>query len=1178
MSISRFDSRPKESSVPIKANVTRLCGADIVIGSNWMAANGINLDLPSSKATKGSVAPSTLRAISKRRRVLTTYPNNIPILNGSKWKFEKRLPEPTEQDMKEIQMIRAIVEEIDNQSLDKLAAAGIARLDPTTEEDDEETKELEEILPTYCHAYFDIFRQKKGLQTLPPHREYDMKIDLQSSAKLPVAKLYQLPEDQRQVLLDTLDRETKAGRIRPSNASYGSPMFFVPKKDGRHRMVVDYRRLNEGTIPDVYPLPLIDQITNELSGAKYFTKLDLVGAYQLLRVAEGYEHLTAFRTQYGMYESLVVRDGLRNAPAVFQHFLNDVFRGILGRGVTIYIDDILIYAPNLEELRKTTVEVFDIIRKASLYLKASKCEFEKDSITFLGFVISANGIETDPAKVEAVVTFPIPRGLRDARSFLGLVGYYRRFVPKFSDIGAPISSLSKKDREFEWGEEQQKAFDKLKELMVKAPVLAHFHVGRKTLLQADASFFGWGFIISQINPDTGMEHPVAIYSGRFSGAQLNYTTREKEFLAIVEAFRRCRHMLLQVHTTVLTDHLNLKYWMEPRELNPRQARWVEIISPFRLEIVYRPGKLAVMPDALSRRSDYHPTIDDKAQNFVQALPSFQKDPETMNDPTTLRALQRQMNPTFEDLVSEDEIRIGLAKDTTVAPIRHDMMSIICRRCKHQACHDLKNHSTTLEDLRRKSRNQSLQDPSWSPQGLLRVDSRLYIPDHGDIRLRIMKSRHDSPLAGHQGYAKTVELISRNYVWFGMNKDIETYISGCAVCQRTKQSKQGRAGLLKTLEIPIRPWSDVSMDFIEPLPKSKGFDSILVIVDRLTKWAIFIPTHTRIGSAKLADLLLEHLVSQHGLPNNIVSDRGSKFTSHLWRYLTSRLGISLQLSTSYHPQTDGQTERVNQVVEQYLRIFTSYKQDDWSTLLPQASFVYNNTQHATTGLSPFYSNFGYHPRWFGELQETKASESPEGYRIAADLSDIHDYCRDSIAEANRQHSKYYNRSRPDTPVFAVGDQVMLSMKNITTVRPTKKFDIRQTGPYTILERVGTHAYRLELPASLQIHDVFHVNLLSPYRPPVYPGQSEEPPGPVEVTDQGEEYEVANIVDSRQNSRTGRLEYLVEWLGYEGTDEHTTWEPVSNLSGSQDTIDRFHDENPGKPRIDGVPKRLRKTTSR
>ena len=1176
---------PKQESVRLKANVTKLHGADIVLGSLWMAENGIHIDLPNYTVTKGASPPLSLRATSRRKAAFATYPNNIPLSSVSKWNVvENKLPEPTVEDIRQIQVIRALVEELEGSSSDKLASAGIAQLDGDPGEDEEEemeTKELENILPTYCHAYLDIFRQKQGLQTLPPHREYDMRIDLKPSAKLPVSKLYQLPEDQRQALIDILDRETKAGRIRPSNASYGSPMFFVAKKDGRHRMVVDYRRLNENTIPDVYPLPLIDQITNELSEAKHFTKLDLVGAYQLLRMAEGFEHLTSFRTQYGMYESLVVRDGLRNAPAVFQHFLNDVFKEVLGRGVTIYIDDILIYAATLDQLRETTIKVFDIIRKSSLFLKASKCEFEKDSIAFLGFVISSKGIGTDPAKVEAVVTFPIPRCLREARSFLGLVGYYRRFVKKFSEIGEPISNLTKKDRAFVWGSEQQQAFELLKKLMVNAPILLHFHVEWKTILQADASFFGWGFIISQIDPDTGLEHPVAIYSGRFSGAQLNYSTREKEFLAIVEAFRRCRHMLLQVHTTVLTDHLNLKYWMEPRELNPRQARWVEILAPFRIDIVYRPGKQATMPDALSRRADYHPTPEDKSINFAQALPAFATNQTTPNEGDStnensnagavLRGLQQATTTEPEDLIQFDDIRLGLATDPVVADIRRDMLAVICYRCNHATCKDSRMRSNTLVDLQRKSRNQRLRNPTWSADQLLTFDSLVYIPDHGDMRLKIMRSRHDSPSAGHQGYAKTTDLVSRDYIWFGMNRDVEAYISGCAVCQRTKLSKQGRVGLLKTLEIPLRPWSDISMDFIEPQPKSKGFDSILVIVDRLTKWAIFVPTHTRIGSAKLADLLLEHLVSQHGLPNNIVSDRGSKFTSHLWRYLTTTLGISLQLSTSYHPQTDGQTERVNQVVEQYLRIFTSYKQDDWSTLLPQAAFVYNNSRHATTGVSPFYANFGYHPRWFNELQDGKASESPEGHRIAEDLSALHDYCKDSIAEANRQHSSHYNRGRLAAPEFEIGDQVMLSMKNIGTVRPTTKFDIRHSGPYTVLNRIGSHAYRLKLPDSFKIHDVFHVSLLSAYRQPTYPGQHEEPPGPVEVTDQGAEFEISSIIDSRRHPRTGRLEYLVEWLGYEGTDEQTSWEPQENVAGSTDTIAEFHERYPDKPTTDGEPSR-------
>ena len=268
-------------------------------------------------------------------------------------------------------------------------------------------------------------------------------------------------------------------------------------------MVVDYRHLNSNTINDSYPLPLINQITNELSNAKYFTKLDLVGAYQLLRVKEGYEHLTAFRTQYGMYESLVVRDGLRNAPAVFQHFLNEVFKDVIGRGVTVYIDDILIYADTLDELRQLTRKVFKICRKASLYLKGSKCEFERDSLLFLGFIISNNGVSTDPDKVKAVQEFPIPTNLTKSRSFIGLVSYYRRFVVNFSKIASPITELPKKGCPFVWDEAQHTAFQRLKDILSNAPVLAHYNPSYETLVQTDASFFGWGFIISQINPKFG---------------------------------------------------------------------------------------------------------------------------------------------------------------------------------------------------------------------------------------------------------------------------------------------------------------------------------------------------------------------------------------------------------------------------------------------------------------------------------------------------------------------------------------------------------------------------------------------------------------------------------------------------------------------------------------------------
>lgn len=1036
-----------------------------------------------------------------------------------------------------------------------------------TTEDDKETQELLSQIPDYCHDFLDIFRQKQGTQTLPPLREYDMRIDLRPSAKLAAAKLYQLSDDQRKVLLETLEREMAAGRIRPSKASYGSPMFFVPKKDGRWRMVVDYRKINEETIPDAYPLPLISQITNDLSKAKFFTKLDLVGAYQLLRMALGQEPLTAFRTQYGMFESLVVRDGLRNAPAVFQHFLNDIFKELLGRGVTIYIDDILIYASELAELRRLTRRVFEIIRKASLYLKASKCEFEVTSMAFLGYVISDKGVETDPAKVAAVQSFPIPTNLRESRSFIGLTSYYRRFVPNFSKIASPITSLTQKDKQFEWGEAQERAFIELKDLLTKAPILSHFDPARETIIQTDASFFGWGFIISQIDAESRREHPIAIESGRFTGAQLNYTTTEKEFMAIVEAFKRSRHMLLQVDSTVVTDHLNLTFWMEPRQLSPRQARWVETLSTFRFKIIYRPGKYATMPDALSRRSDYHPgkgTTLDNEYNFIQALPTMSKVSQTSPTPQdngiVLRALQRIIPIDRDYFIDDEDLRTGIRQDVDLTEVIAEMSSITPSEPFQR---HLLQEPEGVAALRRTSRNPNIILPTWTKRQFLSFNNRVYVPDYNNSRLKILQARHDSPIAGHPGILKTIELISRDYIWIGLRSDVEIYVNGCAVCQRTKGTNRLPTGTLKTLEVSTTPWSEISMDFIEQLPKSSKYDSILVIVDRLTKWAIFIPTTTTLTSSGLAELILDRLISQHGLPNAIVSDRGSKFTSKLWRYLMSRLGIQLRLSTAFHPQTDGQTERVNQVLEQYLRIFTSYNQDDWSSLLPQASLAYNNSIHSATKFTPFYSNFGYHPRWVNELVSSNTTEIPEGVRIASSIIDIHKQCSHNIAEVNKLYAKSYDKKRLVHPPYRKGDQVMLSMENIRTLRPMKKLDLRQSGPFTITETIGTHAYRLQLPNTMKVHNVFHASLLRPYTTASYPGQSIEPPPPVETADNVLEYEVAAVIDSRNNARTGRLEYLVEWLGYEGTDEHVGWEPKYHLEGSVELINDFHTRHPDKP---------------
>lgn len=1164
-------------------------------------------------------APPTIVAGVRNRSTPTTPPNNIELRLPSKWPgLESRL---SQDQVRRYPSLAATISEFSSTddeanhpptSEPPLPSTDDAKeLPPASEQpilpyfidefDPVELETLKETVPPQYHYALDLFQHKVATETLPPTRQYDMRIDLKPDAPLPVAKLYQLTEDERKVLLETLDRELAAGRIRPSNSTYGSPMFFVPKKDGKLRMVVDYRAVNEVTIPDVYPLPLISQTINELGSSVYYSTFDLPGAYQLLRVLEQFVKNTAFRTQYGMFESVVVRDGLRNAPAVFQHFLNDVFRPVLGKGVVIYIDDILVHATTLDELRAITKTVFDLARRANLFFKASKCHFEQTSVIFLGLKISSKGIETDPAKIEAVKSMPVPHDLRSSRAFVGFVAYYRRFIPSFSKIASPITDLTKKNIPFVWGDKQQFAFDSLRKLLITAPILAHYDPTLETTIQTDASHYGWGAIISQKSKDDGLERPIAIESGKFKDAELRYNTTEKEFLAIVNVFTRNRHILLPLHSVVITDHLNLTYWTKPRQLNPRQARWVDALSQFRFKIVYRPGKEAILPDTLSRRSDYHPglsTTTEEEYNFVQALPAIENDPGESNfeeGTDSIRTIIDQETSDHQDLDDFDYLRnhvrsliefaggsrslsdylddatiivptSAYLEDPEISTIVLQMLSPICATCTHPECKLTDLHTRNLGHLARRIGIQRLNSIKWATNGNLLFDNVTYLPDIDDLRAKVLSLRHDSTLGGHNGGAKVMELTSRDYYWLGMRTDIQKYVHGCPVCQRTKTSREKPHGYLKTLELPDGPWQHITMDFIEPLPTSHNFDSILVIVDRLTKWSIFVPTSTRLTSPQLAQLIIDHVISQHGVPESIVSDRGSKFVSKFWKHVTDKIGINLRLSTAYHPQTDGQTERINQIVEQYLRCYGSYLQDDWSTWLGLASFAYNNSIHSATNFTPFFANFGYHPRTFSTNSDSSI-DNPAASTMVQDLNDIHEFCRSNIAEANKRYSKYYDKSHSPTPVFQPNDLVLLSLRNVQTRRPSKKLDIRRAGPYKVIEAIGTHAYRIDLPPTMKIHNVFHVSLLDPYVEPSYPNQIELRPGPVEIDDDGAEiYEVANILNSRNNPRTGKLEYLVEWVGYEGVQEEITWEPLSNLLDASESIEDFHLRYPDKPQID------------
>jgi transposase InsO family protein len=350
-----------------------------------------------------------------------------------------------------------------------------------------------------------------------------------------------------------------------------------------------------------------------------------------------------------------------------------------------------------------------------------------------------------------------------------------------------------------------------------------------------------------------------------------------------------------------------------------------------------------------------------------------------------------------------------------------------------------------------------------------------------------------------------------------------------------------------------------MDFITGLPENDGNNALWVVVDRLTKMAHFVPCSDTLQPQGLADLFVKHVVRPHGLPTGIISDRGSLFTSKFWTRVSQALGISRDLSTAFHPETDGQTERVNAILEQYIRAYCSYQQDDWNRLLPIAEFSYNNTQSETIKTTPFFANYGYHPRFTPDLG-TQSDEIPEISEYAAALTQLHAELRAEITQAQMAQAEQANKKRYPDPVLKPGDTVWLKRKNIRTTRPSSKLDHKQIGPYTILERVGSRAYKLDLPATVKLHPVFHISLLEPTTTtePI-PGHQQPPPPPV-IVDEHQEWEVEEILDSRRHRN--QLQYRVKWTGFHDTDK--TWYPARNFKNSPDAIRQFHEQYPAKPK--------------
>ncbi|GJW48899.1 reverse transcriptase domain-containing protein [Tanacetum coccineum] len=851
-----------------------------------------------------------------------------------------------------------------------------------------------------------------NLTGLPPVREIEFRIDLIPDA-LPVVKSpYRLAPSEMQELSNQLKEFQEKGFIRPSHSPWGEPVLFVKKKDGALRMCIDYRELNKLTIKNRYPLPRIDDLFDQLQGACCFSKIDLRLGYHQLRVRDEDIPKTAFRIRYGHFEFTVMTFGLTNAPAVFMDLMNHVCKSYLDKFVIMFIDDILIYSKTEEEHEAHLKTILDLLKEEKLYAKFSKCEFWLKEVQFLGHVVNRDGIHVDPSKVESEKNWKTTESPTEIRSFLGLAGYYRRFIENFSKIAKPLTLLTQKNKAYVWGDKQEESFRILKEKLCNAPVLALPDGPNDFVVYCDASNQGFGCVLMQRGK------VIAYASRQLKIHEKNYTTHDLELGAVVFALKTWRHYLYGTKSVIYTDHKSLQYLFEQKELNMRQRRWIELLSDYECEIKYHPGKANVVADALSRKERLKPR--------------------------RVRAMSMTIQSGLKAKILEAQ---GEASKDLKAPA--------------EWLRGLETHFEKRDD------------------GGIYFFDRIWIPSVGGIRKLIMDEAHTSRYSVHPGADKMYYDLRDLYWWPGMKRDIAEYVSKCLTCSKIKAEHQKPSGLLQQPEIPEWKWEKITMDLVTKLPKSSsGYDAIWVIVDRLTKSAHFLPIREDYKTEKLARIYINEIVARHGVPVSIISDRDGRFASHLWQALQKALGTKLNMSTAYHPETDGQSERTIQTLEDMLRACVMDFGGSWDTHLPLVEFSYNNSYHKSIKCAPFEALYGRKcrsPVIWAEVGESQLI----GPEIVQETTEKIVQIKERLKTARSRQKSYADKRRKPLE-FKVGDRVLLKVspwKGVVRFGKKGKLAPRYVGPFEIVECVGPVAYRLRLPQELScIHDTFHVSNL------------------------------------------------------------------------------------------------------
>lgn len=851
--------------------------------------------------------------------------------------------------------------------------------------------------------------------------------------------------DKVKILEDEVSQLLEADIIERSNSDHSYAAFLVKKGEKDHRMVIDYRALNDHTVTEATDLPTIQEMIQSLENKKLFSSMDLLNGYFQMEIEEECRKFTAFSVRSGHYQYKRVPFGLKNAPFAFTNFMRHVLRDI--DDVMFYMDDILIASNSVEEHEAKIREVFDRLRKEGVTLKKSKVNLFRSGVKFLGYMVSNKGVGMVDSRTDAIKNMKAPTNVSEARTFMGMANYFRRFVYHFASIANPIHDYIA--GKVSWGSEQSVAFETIKEVLSSEPVLSQYDPSADIRVTCDASKVAIGAVLEiAVKTNTKIKwHVVEYFSKSLKKAERNYYVGDLEFLAIVTALKKFRYYLIGKQFVVRTDHAPLANYNHHADLNSRLQRQLDSIQEFDFRVEVLKGTENVVADALSRMpTAMRAGVDSFANTVVCAVSSDVLSEQFIRTRLPLSE--------FIDAYPDDAfccaVLLRMKDDSRKVPRRNEISfdepglvdkSLFNKYTKHY------------------DRSSILRDALSLVEGILYYKGKAVVPKV--LVPKILEIYHDNPVYGGHSATTTVMLkLKDSFYWKNMSVDVAKYVQQCVNCQVSTRLNH-TYGKLMPFEVPKGRFYELSMDFVTGVHTSdEGNDCILVIVDRFTKFVTLIPTRKTLTAAELGWLLISRVFTRFGVPVSIMSDNDVLFSSSNYKELMARFGIILKTSTPNHPEADGLAERYVQTVVSILRKFL-FQNSHWSKLLPLVEFNINVTPQRTTKISPFRAAFGFVPR-NTEPSVVLSHVPTDAYDIAKEAELIQQLVSENLEYARIEMQ--VNQNKNIDLLLRPGDLVLVKRDILFAKGPALKLLPLYVGPFRVNHVIGKNTVTVNLPKS------------------------------------------------------------------------------------------------------------------